>query len=173
MGQYLSTKIVYGYDIGSARGDDGWKFEEFDAKAYKMNWPDWVDLTDMDEDDEPDDFTSQAQDRLLTELTGFKIMEYDDPAIPSDYYAKKRAAEDKLGIEFEIYGVGDYTEWVMGFTLAHEDEFSELNPELIAGLLNPINMADMDYRLRDAIRVLQLHPKNQVAPRLLLIASYF
>lgn len=172
MGRSLSTKIVYGYDIGSQDSDDGWNFEEFDAHEYEMKWPEWVVRKDVDDDAE--DFISQAKDRLLTELTGFKILEYDDPAMPGDYYEKKRAAEKQLGIEFEIYGVGDYTEWVIGFEMAKErDGISEIDSALIAGMLNPLNMADMDYRLGQAIRVLQLHPKGQLAPRLLLLASYF
>lgn len=172
MGRGLSTKIVYGYDIGSQNSDDGWKFEEFDASTYEMKWPGWV--TELD-DEEPDDFITQAKARLLTELTGFRELDIDDPvAWTADYFAQKRAAEARLGLDFEIYGVGDYVEWVLGFELACEsDGIGVLDQEFIAALLNPLSMADMDYRLREAIRVLQLHPKGQVAPRLLLLAAYF
>lgn len=174
MGRSLSTKIVYGYDIGSQNSDDGWNFEEFDASTYEMKWPEWV--TELD-DDEPDDFITQAKARLMSKLGGFEDSddwESNDPEVSRTYYDRKRAAEKRLGLDFEIYGVGDYTEWVLGFELARErDGFGELDQELIATLLNPLNMADMDYRLREAIRVLQLHPKGQAAPRLLLLASYF
>ena len=174
MGENLSTKIVYGYDIGSQYGDDGWKFEEYDEREYQVKWPEWVELDDEDDSGNPEDFISQAQERLLTELTGFKVLDYDDPSKPENYYELKRAAEGKLGIDFELYGYGDCHEWVMGFEMAREsDGFGVLDQELIAGLLNPLNMADMDYRLREAVRVLQLHPKGQLAPRLLLLASYF
>lgn len=172
MGRNLSTKIVYGYDIGSANGDDGWKFEEFNRSTYEMEWPDWVEREVGDEDD-PDDFISQAKDRLLTQITGFQTLGYDE-IWPDSYYKQKNDAQKRLGIEFEIYGVGDYTEWVMGFEMARDsDSISVLDQELIASLLNPLNLADMDYRLREAIRVLQLKPKGQPAPRLFLLASYF
>lgn len=174
MGRSLSTKIVYGYDIGSQNSDDGWKFEEYDASTYEVKWPEWVKQEDLDEE-EPDDFITQAKARLLIELTGFRELEYDDPAaLTTEYYKLKRAAEKRLGLDFEIYGVGDYTEWVLGFELACEsDGMGVLDQELIAALLNPLNMADMDYRLGEAVRVLQLHPKGQAAPRLLLLAAYF
>jgi hypothetical protein len=177
MGRSLSTKIVYGYDIGSQNGDDGWKFEEYDASEYRIKWPEWVQLDDEDSDGEPDDFISQAKDRLLSELTSFKDSDdwdSSDQKVSRAYYDQKHAAKKKLGIDFEIYGVGDYTEWVMGFEMGHDyDGIGELDPALIATLLNPLNMADMDYRLREAVRVLQLRPKGQIAPRLLLLASYF
>lgn len=173
MGRSLSTKIVYGYDIGSQNSDDGWKFEEYDAADYRMHWPEWVTELD-DDDDEPDDFITQAKGRLLTELTGFKVRTDYSEEWPDSYYKEKHAAEKRLGLEFEIYGVGDYTEWVLGFEMAREsDGIGEIDSELIAALLNPLNMADMDYRLREAVRVLGLHPKAQPAPRLLLLASYF
>jgi len=173
MGRSLSTKIVYGYDIGGR--EDGWNFEEYDDREYRMKWPEWVvtDDPDADPDDDPDDFVSQAQDRLLAELTDFKEIPWDQPR-PDDYYSKKNAAEKALGIEFEIYGVSDYTQWVIGFELAREsDGIGEIDSALIAAMLNPLNMADMDYRLGQALRVLQLHPRGQLAPRLLLLASYF
>lgn len=174
MGKGLSTKIVYGYDIGGGE-EEGWNFEEYDGSEYEMKWPDWVDRDALDDDDnDPNAFISQAKDRLLTQLTGFKILDYGDPARPGDYYDQKRAAEKKLGLNFATYGVGDYTEWTLGFELARDhDGLGELDHELIATLLNPLNMADMDYRLREAVRVLQLHPRGQAAPRLLLLASYF
>ena len=177
MGQSLSTKIVYGYSIGGEA--DGWQFEEYDEAEYEMRWPEWVEL-DGDGDDEyprPDDFISQAQDRLLTQLTGFKLFDYGDysgPLPPDSYDHEKNAAEKRLGLKFVLHGVGDWTEWCLGFEMARSSSsISELDAELIAGMLNPLNMADMDYRLREAIRVLQLHPKAQATPRLLLLASYF
>src|ERR1700747_528171 len=95
MGQSLSTKIVYGYSIGGEA--DGWQFEEYDEAEYEMRWPEWVEL-DGDGDDEyprPDDLLSQAQDRLLHQLTGFKLFDYGDysgPLPPDSYYHEKNAA---------------------------------------------------------------------------------
>lgn len=169
MGSSLSTKIVYGYDIGG--GGEGWNFEEYDDSEYEMKWPGWVDLGGIEED--PGNFISQAQERLLAELTDFREIPWDQPR-PGDYYSQKNAASNALGIKFDIYGVSDYTEWVIGFEMARDhDGIGEIDSQLIASMLNPLNMADMDYRLGQALRVLQLHPKGQLAPRLLLLASYF
>ena len=164
---------MYGYDIGSQNGDDGWKFEEYDPAAYSVKWPAWV-VLDSEDDDDPDDFISQAKDRLLSALAGFTPRtDYENPW-PDDYYKQEHAAEKRLGLDFELYGVSDYVEWVLGFELARESGgIGALDQAFIATLLNPLNMADMDYRLREALRVLQLTPRGQPAPRLLLLASYF
>lgn len=176
MGRNLHTRIVYGYSIGGE--DDGWQFDEYDEADYQMKWPEWVALDNGEEGDYagPEDFISQAKDRLLVQLTGFEDSDdwMGDEATCDAYYARKHAAEKQVGVDFEVHGVGEYTEWVLGFELASSyDSVSEIDAELIATLLNPLNMTEMDYKLHEALRVLQLHPKAQATPRLLLLASYF
>lgn len=178
MGRSLSQKIVYGYSIGGR--EDGWQFEEYDENKYTMQWPAWVELDngDVGESAEPDDFISQAQDRLLNVIGGFEDSDdwMTEGEVRDAYYDRKQAAEKKLGgVEFCLYGYSDYTEWVIGFELADGyDGISEIDKTFLANLLNPVNVADMDYKLDAAIRALELHPKGQSAgPRLLLLSSYF
>lgn len=144
MGRSLSQSIVYGYSIGG--GEGGWQFEEYDDSEYKMNWPDWVEENEFAE---PEDFITQAGERL----TGKQVSD----------------------VQFSGYGYGDYMEWAIGFELADGyDGMSEIDKAFLANLLNPLNVADMDYKLDAAIRALELHPKGQSAgPRLLLLSSYF
>lgn len=132
MGRSLSQSVVYGYSIGGR--EDGWQFEEYDENEYAMKWPDWVELDNGEEDEgaEPEDFITQAGERLK---------------------------EKNIDVEFSIYGYGDYTEWTIGFELTDGyDGISEIDKTIFAGLLNPVNLADMDYKLDAAIRALELHP---------------
>lgn len=178
MGRSLSQGIVYGYSIGGR--ENGWNFEEYDENEYAIKWPDWVELDNGEEDEgaEPEDFITQAGERLLNVIGGFE--ESDDwmteGEVRDAYYDRKQAAEKKLGgVEFCIYGYGDCTEWAIGFELADGyDGISEIDKTIFTDLLNPVNMADMDYKLDAAIRALELHPKGQAGgPRLLLLSSYF
>lgn len=177
MGRSLSTKLVYGYDLGGDN-DEGWKFNlspkvigagtDWSYEHEDVSWPGWVTL-DNDDEDGPDYFIGQATDRLMAVLAGFteEWSGFDDKYFTRRKEAKKAAGLDVLG--FALYGVGDYTSWAFGVDLGSGTSLQTVD----VTKLSPAELAKNDVLLRRALDVLEIKPTDQPAPRLLSLASYF
>lgn len=174
MGRSLSTKLVYGYDLGG--DEEGWKFNNVARvhgadKPYgyieytEVVWPGWVDL---DDGDEPDDFISQAEDRLVREIGKF-----DEEFMAEDGYFDRRREAKKLSgldtLDFELYGVSDYTAWAFGVDLGSDYAIHVVDVTKLAGT----ELAKYDDLLRRALEALEIKPTDQLKPHLLSLASYF
>lgn len=154
MGRSLSTKLVYGYDLGG--GEDEWKVREVDE--YGGLTVDW-----FGEDD--NDFVGSAQRRLLA-AAGFT--ETWETRKDDGYYAREREAEAGLGVKFDWYGVGDYSEHVL---VAHKiDIYGAAVVDLTALTTHP-NRAMWDAALSSALEALAVTP-TQERPGWILCSYY-
>lgn len=171
MGRYLSTSIVYGYDLGGR--EDGWTFTDYDEENWRYNWPQWMEL-DQGEDDDPEDPITRMGDRLTEVIGGFEDSGdwcSPDPAVSKAYYDRKHAAEKAHGIKFDMYGVSEWSGWVMGIIVSEShDALSEVN----AGFLtDDLPWAEYDAKLAKALEALEITPKDQPQPKLYCLVSYF
>jgi hypothetical protein len=176
MGRSLSTKLVYGYDLGGESDDDGWRFNNkpvvysagtpYEYTVQTTEWPAWVHL-DGDEEN-PGDFIDQANDRLVREIAKFT----EEYTADSGYFERRNAAKKLSGLDildFELYGVSEYTAWAFGVDLGGD---YAIHPVDVTKLL-PVELAKYDKILRRALEALEIKPTGQPVPRLMSLASYF
>jgi hypothetical protein len=162
----ISSSIMYGYDLGGR--EEGWEFTKYDPETYDYIWPSWM---EMDDGDEPDDPISQCQDRLLKVLGGFEDSDdwkSSDQEISKAYYARKKAAEELVGVTFDMYGVYDYTGWVVGFQI--HDSYGSLNEIEEYRFVSPPQ--EWDAKLAKVLEALEFTLEDQPKPRLLALCSY-
>jgi hypothetical protein len=161
----LSSSIMYGYDLGGR--EEGFNFTKSDPETYDWIWPSWM---EMDDGDEPDDPITQCQDRLRLVIGGFE--DSDDWRVAGEkrdaYYARKKAADELVGVKFDMYGVHDYCGWVVGFQL-HES-YGCL--EEISFHTTGLPLTEWDYRLSRVLDALEFTLEDQPKPRLLALCSY-
>jgi hypothetical protein len=164
---------MYGYNLG---GDmDGWNFTEYDDENYRTIWPSWMEL---DDGDDPDDPITQMQDRLREKIGGFEDNFEDgglwqaDEETRADYFKRKHAAEKLVGITFDMYGVSDYTGWVIGFQVSESSGCLE-EIEAPSPLITGYPYKEWEYRLAKVLEALEITLEDQPKPRLLALVSYF
>lgn len=138
MGYSLDAALYYGYDLGGE--EDGWTFATYNGDKMTYNWPAWM---ETDEDGDVEDPVTQIGNRL-TELLG-----------------------DGHGIETDMCGTGDWSDWVVGFEILGGTCMQSVDPNLLAD----IDFESMDIRLRTAMRELGLEFEDQDAPKLFLVVS--
>lgn len=103
MGTSTNAMLLYGYHLGS---DDDWLLDG--AGEYgELPTLDWFD-PDAEDEGGPD-FIEAAQERLLAEIAGFTETDWS----ADGYFARKRAAEELVGVEFEPHCSADYPMWVL------------------------------------------------------------
>lgn len=154
MGRSLSAKLVYGYDLGG--GEDEWKVREVDEYGgLTVGW--------FGEDDS--DFVESAQRRLLA-ARGFT--ETWETRKDDDYFAREREAEAGLGVEFDWYGLGDYSEHVLA---AHKIDICGAAVVDLAALTAHPSRATWDAALSSALDALGITPTQEQAGWIL--CSYY
>lgn len=156
MGRSLSAKLVYGYDLGGGEGE--WKVREADEYGGlpELDW--------YDEDSE--DFVGDAEKRLLAVVAGFT--ETWETATADGLYEREKAAKARLGVEFEWYGVSDYSEHVLG---AHTVDVCGAEVVDLAALAARPDIPKWDAALASAVAALGITP-TQEKPGWILCAYY-
>jgi hypothetical protein len=171
VGRSLDVTVVYGYDLGGSEA--GWKFNK--AGKYETAWPSWVKLNEdgYPDDSEDEGFAEQAGDYLLREMAGF-TEEYRASSA-SDYFARKKAAEQAAGIDklvFDSRGASyDYDQWAFGIKLGSGYDILEIN----RNWFDPATLNSYDAILNRAVTLMQLEfdPAEQPGPRVLALVSFF
>lgn len=168
MGRYLSSSLMYGWDLGGS--EDGWNFIEYDEQNYRNVWPSWMRIEDGEDD--PDDVPSEYEDRLIQVIGGFEDSDdwmSQDTAVRNGYYERKREAKKLVGVEFDWYGVSDFMGCVMGFTIM--EGHSSLTQVSVDSLsLDRCPWSLWAEKLNAAAEVLEISP--DVAPSVQLLVSY-
>lgn len=161
MGMTARAHLAYGYDLGSSED-----FKAAERGEYgEPNLP-W--LTDDDDEGEHDDFGTEAEEILLTSA-GFT----EEWTPGSDgYFDRKRAAEDRVGVEIHYSGHPDYpglmliakgsqrsVEWSKAMSLDPGEMIRQPNREL------------WDTKLAAALTALGITP-TQDGPKWLVYPTY-
>lgn len=152
MGQSTNGMLVYGYNFGGEEG--GWQLAEVDE--YEPWEPEWMG---------DDDVISAAGERLLASV-GFTETDYK----AEGYFDRKKAAEDRLGVEFDSFCSGDYPMWVLAadVTTVYRGDVKEID---FAALEQAREDGDWDAKLAAAVQALGVTPK-QDGPKWLLVSYW-
>lgn len=144
MGQSTNAILAYGFNLGSE--NDGWEAEETDEYGgLRLDW--W---------NGNDDFIEAAKERLLAELAGFTETDWQ----ADGYFARKREAEARLGVEFESYCSDDYPMWLLAATTitVYRGDVKALD---LAALQREAAESVYNDKLRAALTALGLTPKQE------------
>jgi hypothetical protein len=160
MGQSTNAVLAYGYDLGGDEG--GWKIKgagEYD-ELPKIDWYD-------DSEDNDDGFVEQAEKRLLAQIAGF-TEKWEQGA--EGYFARAKAAEERVGVEFESYCSGDYPMYVLAAHVitVHRGGSKLIDPN---ELLAQPETEGWDAKLAAAIKALGITP-TQVKPGWVLVSYW-
>lgn len=155
MGQSTNAILAYGYDLGG--DEEGWKIRE--AGEYGElpdELPEGLAWYNPDSDD---DFTTQAEERLLAQIGGF-TEKWAPGGRESGYFDRKKAAEEQVGVEFESYCSGEFPMYVLA---AHVITVYRGHSQLIdpAALANDPATQGWDEKLTAAITALGMTPKQE------------
>lgn len=145
MGMSASGILAYGYNLG---GGDGWEIAE--TGEYGEPALDW-----FDPEAEDTDFVTEAEKRLLA-AAGFTETDWQ----VDGYFARERAAKAALGVEFESYCSGDYSQYVLA-TKVITVSWGEVEPIDVTALQCEPVENHWDDRLRAAVSTLGLTPKQE------------
>lgn len=158
MGQSTNGMLVYGYNFG---GLDGWEIEE--AGEYGEWQPEWL---NSDSDEDEDDDVIEAAGKVLLASVGFAETDWQ----ADGYYDRKRAAEARLGVEFDSYCSGDYPMWVLAadVTTVYRGDVKVID---FAALEQAREDGDWDAKLAAAVQALGVTPK-QDGPKWLLVSYW-
>jgi hypothetical protein len=147
--------LAYGYNLGG--DEDTWQVRE--AGEYgELPALDWLD---------EDDFQAAAERRLLAEVAGFTE---EWQAGVDGYFERRRAAEARLGVQFETYCSGSYPMFILAahVTTVRRGACEEVDP---LDLQQRPEQQAWDAKLDAAVKALGLTP-TQERPRWLL-CSYW
>jgi hypothetical protein len=159
MGQSTNAVLAYGYDL--AGGEDEWKIKE--VGEYGEPKLDWYD----DSEDNDDGFVEQAQKRLLAQVAGF-TEKWERGA--EGYFAREKAAQERVGVEFESYCSGEYPMYVLAaHVITVHRGYSQLLD--LAALVNAVGVSDWDAKLAAAIKALGITP-TQAKPGWVLVSYW-
>jgi hypothetical protein len=147
--------LAYGYNLG---GGDGWEIAE--TGEYGELALDW-----FDPEDEDTDFVTEAEKRLLV-AAGFTETDWR----ADGYFAREREAKAALGVRFESYCSGDYSQYALA-TKVITVSWGEVEQIDMVELVEAPNVHGWDDKLRAALETLGLTPKQE-SPRWLL-CSYW
>lgn len=158
MGNDASGILAYGYSLGG--GESEWKIAE--VGEYGEWRPAWLSITD--EDLEPD-MIEEMTARLLASI-GFTESDWS----VDGFFTRKREAEARLGLEVITHCSGDYPNYAL---VAHkiEAEWGDAKPIPIAELEDQRVRSDWDEKLRAALELLGITPKQE-RPEWLLLAYW-
>jgi hypothetical protein len=151
MGMNTRAKLVYGYALGG--DEDGWQVAE--ASEYGEWSPEWLG---------DDDLITAAEQRLL-ESVGFTEADWE----AEGYFDRKRAADQRLGVEFVPHG-GEFSCWSL---VCHQItvEWGEAAQVDLAALMAAVGEGGWDAKLAAAVQALGATPK-QGRPSWLLLAFW-
>lgn len=150
MGYSATGILTYGVDLGGER--DGWKIQDVDR--WEEWRPSWL-KPDEDGDYAEASYEDDAM-RALLAAAGFTETDWE----AEGYSARKRAAEQRVGVEFTLHGHYEgcrelalttfvYSESGRGPTLVDPDVIATAPTEL------------WDGRIEDALRVLGIKPMQE------------
>lgn len=165
MGVSTDAYLVYGYHLGSDEG--GWLLREAEGKygELRLDWlPDPDEERDEDEDDDSG-FATLAMNRLV-QAAGFTETDWQ----VDGYFARRREAEKRLGVEFVSHCSSEYPMWILGTRLydASRGQVVEVDPMALA---NHQDLDTWNEKLTQALQVLGITPLQE-QPRWLL-CSYW
>ena len=152
MGQSTNGMLVYGYDLGG--DEDGWQIAEENIAAF-LEWG----------SGEDGDLVEKGKVRLLASV-GFTETDWR----ADGYHERKKAAEERLGVEFESYCSGDYPMWLLAAhtVTVYRGDCKEID---FAALEKARTEGDWDAKLAHAIQVLGITP-TQEKPGWLLVSYW-
>jgi hypothetical protein len=114
MGSSARAHLAYGYDLGG--GEDFKAAERGEYGEPKLPW-----LTDDDVEGDHDDFGTEVE-KLLLASVGFT----EEFTPDSDYWIRRKAAEERVGVELAYSGHSDYAGWLLVITDSQQSvEWSE------------------------------------------------
>lgn len=145
MGQSTNAVLAYGYDLGS---DEDWKMLEIDEDGVPT-------LAWYEADNDDDDFVEQAKKHLLA-AAGFIEADWD----AEDWSERHKAAEARVGVEFETYCHGEYPMYVLATKVitAYRGDSKVLD---LAALMAEPTEHGWDDKLAAALTVLGITPKQE------------
>ncbi|WP_433364195.1 hypothetical protein [Streptosporangium sp. CA-115845] len=159
MGSSPTGVLAYGYALGGAGGWNISEVDEYDGiDPAKVTW--------YDDDDEEDDFTKQAERRLL-DASGFTET-YEDGH--EGYFAREREAKARLGVEFYGHGYDEGQVYALVTKTITVDWGESKVLDLPALLAEPAEKG-WDDKLRAALTALGITP-TQEQPAWLLCTYY-
>ncbi|MFD9047651.1 hypothetical protein [Streptomyces zaomyceticus] len=154
MGQSTNAMLMYGYHLGS--GDGGWELhglgEYGELPAFDWNDP---------EDEDSEGFQGDAEKKLLADIGGF-TEEWTSGV--EGYWDRKRAAQARVGVEFDTHCSGSYPMYVLAAKVitVYRGDVKEIDP-----VQDLTVQPDWDDKLRTALNVLGLNPTQETARWLL------
>ena len=143
MGTSTDGILAYGYNLG---GEDG-GFEVAETNEYgglKLGW--------LAEDD---DSMGAAQDRLLA-AAGFTETDWQ----ADGYFERKRAAEESLGVQFDIYCSDGCPLYILAAKVITVSR-GYVEPIDMTELVEAPNVNGWDAKLAAALSTLGLTPKQE------------
>jgi hypothetical protein len=148
MGQSTNAMLMYGYHLGG--GDGGWELQGL-GEYGEFPELDWYD----------DDFQSAAERKLLADIGGF-TEEWTSGA--EGYWDRKRAAQARVGVEFDTHCSGEYPMYVLATKVitVYRGSVKTIDPAQDLAV-----QPDWDDKLRAALDVLSLQPTQDQARWLL------
>lgn len=159
MGMNVDATLVYGYDLGSM--DDFKATERGEYGSPVLPW-----LSD-DEDAEDEQGFADAAETVLLASVGFDEEWTEDS---DGFYARQRAAQERLGVDFEYSGSHDFAGYILHAVgskrTASWAETITLDPAEIA-----LPRPDWDAKLTAALTALGITP-TQTGPRWLVFPFY-
>lgn len=146
MGSSPIATLTYGFYLGG--GDESWEVDVVDAEVLYLQ-------------------IDEMEDRILAEAGGFTETDYR----AEGYWARKRAAEEAVGVTFKRGGSSEYKTWSLVVKHRISVEWSEV-AEVDFDALNRMRIdGDWDAKLGRALDALGMQPK-QLSPKWLLLAYY-
>lgn len=162
MGMSAEAHLAYGYDLGT--GEDFKAAERDEYGAPKLPW------LPVDEDGacEHDEFGDEVEKQLFASI-GFT--EQWEPS-KDGYWDRKKAAEQRVGVELTYSGHADYAGWVLIATGSERSvEWSEVMVVEAQELDTRPAQEDWNAKLADALTALGITP-TQDGPQWLVFPSY-
>lgn len=141
--------LAYGYDLGGQ--DEGWEIENVDSGFT------------IDEE--------VLQEILLDKLIGFNEkypLHSSRVKDRQEYNERRKAAEEKLGIELVRYGSYDYPSWILATKVFRAPDYGSM---IIPRIKNSRFFVESHVKLNTALDALDFKP-NQAEPSWILASFY-
>lgn len=162
MGMSAEAHLAYGYDLGT--GEDFKAAERGEYGEPKLPWL----PTDEDGDSDYSEFGDEVEKRLFASIGFTEQWKSGDPT----YWDRKKAAEERIGVELTYSGHDDYSGWVLVAKGSERSvEWSEVMEVDAGELLMPGRLDRWDGKLAEALKALGITPA-QDGPKWLVFPSY-